>query len=214
MAPHANLPTVPTEPKREKRPFWDRFDIHIKRWQAFFALIVALGVIVGFVGSKMQWHWPSFEDDAENGAGEEIFTRVRYLDREWTEQIQIGGARPVFQVYAGYRNVTDETTYDVVLNLEYDGRLVPVPGTGMLTNTNNPDGKPVGDGVVTVDGVNVGHYDPRATAFVNYSFTLNADNFPCGDTQLTMRSLVRFGDMEIKDATYSPEAIVSYRRKC
>lgn len=201
----------------EKKSFWDRFDILTKRWQTVAALIVALGIIVGFVGSKMGWHWPTEQTDTTEDKLEEVFTRVRYTEKAWVKHIVMSGARPFFQAYAGYRNLTDGVVNDVVLQFEFDGRIEPVLGSATLTNGNNPNGKSIGDGVVGGEGFkgsNVGNYNPDATAYVRYTFTLDHEKFPCGDTLLAMRSFVRFEDREEQEPKYSPEVTAVYHKAC
>jgi hypothetical protein len=223
-------PVVEDVPKPEKisdkkRPFWERFDTHIKRWQSVAALIVALGVIIGFVGFKMEWHWPTWDAHEtlspppttsvrDRFGPDGISLRARFQDKTWKDKIDVDGISPTFQVQAGYLNLTDHVERGVLLNYNYDGRLIPIRGTGMIKNGNNPDAATVDDSAIG-SWLNIGDYNADAAGFVIYTFTLHSLEFPCGDTTMTIRaSVIHEEDADLSKIRNSPEAVVVYHKDC
>jgi hypothetical protein len=206
----------------DSKGFWDRFDIHAKRWQTLCAGIVAIGVIVGFVGTKMGWHWPQswvreHHDPAAVAAEPDaaVTTKIKFQSPDWAAKGDLKGLNPIFQVSSGYFNLTERPYYDVILLLQHDSRLHPIEGTLMVKNGTNPDGLKIDDSLaLTRDGLNVGNYERDSNAFAQLSFTLNADDFPCGDTTMTLRTWMWIRDDPNFPDTASDEAVAVYHKSC
>lgn len=179
------------------------------------ALIVVIGGIVGFIGNKMEWHWPALEDAAKPSVAiDDINTQVRYQSPDWVTHLNIDGdAAPTIELQVSFRNKTGHTANDVVLNLEFSDKVAPVPGSARLKNAANPNGLIVSDSL-TGEGMNVGTYTNESTAYVKVLFTLKPGDVPCGQTTLPFRSYVRINDMNMRNATNSAEAVVVYNRRC
>lgn len=207
-----------------KKPFWDRFDTLMKRWQTVCALIVAIGAIVAFVGSKMGWHFPFlFHEESTSGTTDSftmppggVSTRVRYLNEKWGDKVELTGTNPTFETSSGWANTSGHSQKNIYAFLQYDSRLIPIKGTGILKNSDNPNGLAVqNQDSLIQEWMNVGNYGHGANVFIRYTFTLNSDDFPCGDTTMTMRAIFR--EENFDDAghdKFAPESIVHYRKAC
>lgn len=200
----------------EDKSFWDRFDIHTKRWQTVAAGIVAVGAIVGFTGNKIGWHWPESWGRSETaGTPTTISTAVRYQSNQWLERVDMTGRiDPVLEVQIRYINTTDDRANNVVINLDYPPAAQPVKGAVQLKNSAHPDAVDVGDGVVNGTGMNIGDYMPKANAYVRIPFMITTSQLPCGENTLVFRSYSRAGTMDMDKATYSNEAVVAFDHQC
>lgn len=75
-----------------------------------------------------------------------------------------------------YTNTGTAAQNDVVLKDQLPNGLTYVNGSTELTNSNNPKGKTLDDGISTT-GMNIGSYNAGARAFLEFSATVG--NVPC-----------------------------------
>jgi hypothetical protein len=131
----------------DKKPFWDRYDIHVKRWQTTLALIVALGAVIAF-GVKFPWneYWPFKDDSPPRTSSGEITTEVRSLSPTWAASIEIDkGIDPIIEVQIEFDNVTGQNADDVVVNLVAPRQLHAIPDGVQLIDAAHSQGFSLGD---------------------------------------------------------------------
>lgn len=196
--------------------FWDKFDLHMKRWQTVGALIIAVGTIGTVIYGYASSHWPPSWWPKENPPMQEIFAVVRHADSGWQPTVTIdGGINPLFDVQLGYTNISGHVDKDVVVNITYPPEAIPVKDVTTLVNATNVSGVHVSDNELTDVGMNIGDYGGGANAYVRASFTANTATMHCGTNTMPFRAFVRTNNnMDMTQAVYSDEAVVVYNRPC
>lgn len=224
----AEEPENPTQPeaetasaakKRTKTWDWELFDLHIKRWQAVAALVVAVGTIVAAIAG-FHWppRWPWSTDEVVAVLPTTIETLVRYDKDEFAREALIeihgeSGWRPMVELKIQYKNLSGVTAENVVVKVEYPEKLQPLPEAVQLANGHAPYSVLVG-GTIVEDGMNIGAYSAGSNAYMRVPFMLDTEKIPCGQTTFSIRTHVRVNTMDMDKALWSNEALVKYDRLC
>ena len=88
------------------------------------------------------------------------------------------GDKVEFQIE--YRNLSDTTHNQVVIDADLPANLRYVPGTTQLFNTIHPTGAKVKEDDVIATGVIIGNYEKNTNAFIRFTAEVVNDNFTCG----------------------------------
>lgn len=217
-----------------KKSFGERVDAHAKRWQTIASLIVAVGVIVGFVGFKAGWHWPEWlvssgsigaepsPSSSTNLANppvgrQDIVTELRARDGSWTSALALGPDDPldVVPVRVTYQNVTGIDAYHVEISIVADVGLSL--GEVTLSKPGRQALPQLQDGMF----VDIGDYGPGAKAELVTSVALTPNEairnprapyaFPCNATTTRfVRSFLRFN--EASQYIWGPQASFTITR--
>ena len=105
--------------------------------------------------------------------------------KDWQQSVQ--GLKPgdVVQYLVSYKNTGSTQQDGVVVKDTLPKGLSYVPGSSILTNTSNPNGKAIADGVTTGGGIKIGDYAPGAAAYVTFKATVGAaKDLECGKNTL------------------------------
>ena len=123
--------------------------------------------------------------DIENADDEILFTvktTVRIVgdaDKTWKDSVDAKiGDKVEFQIE--YRNLSDTTHNQVVIDADLPANLRYVPGTTQLFNTIHPTGAKVKEDDVIATGVIIGNYEKNTNAFIRFTAEVVNDNFTCG----------------------------------
>lgn len=88
-------------------------------------------------------------------------------DWEWGIEAEVGDT---VEIQIQYKNLNNRTVSDVRVRDILPTNLVYIPGSTKLYNSNNPDGRDIGeDTVATTTGINIGHYDEGANAYIRFT---------------------------------------------
>jgi len=111
----------------------------------------------------------------------ETTKQVRKLgETNWTKTVTANPA-DTLQYRITYKNAGEVNQYNVVVKDTLPAGISYVPGSSILTNTNNPNGKVVNDDVVASTGINIGSYKPGSIAYLQFNAKVSAsDNLVCG----------------------------------
>lgn len=98
----------------------------------------------------------------------------------------------------------------VVSDLLANG-LTYIPNSTTVTSTYNQSNVPVGEGINTANGVNIGSYAAGTTVYIKYSAKVAAnDNLPsCGSNTITSTAQVQVNGISVQDT-----ANVTVTRQC
>jgi uncharacterized repeat protein (TIGR01451 family) len=115
----------------------------------------------------------------------------------------------VLQFDISYHNQSTHAQNDVVLHVDLPAGMTYVPGTSRVKNSTNVNGLQISDNLPG-PGVNIGDYDPGATAYLIFSVSIGeADSFSCGPRTLIPQTTVRSGS-----ETAGAEAVVHVVKSC
>lgn len=92
--------------------------------------------------------------------------------KEWKDNV-VAKAGDSVDYLLSYKNTGTTEQRDVVLKDALPQGLTYTAGSSKLTNTLNPNGLKVGDGI-GAGGINIGHYGPNVTAFLVFSAKVTA----------------------------------------
>lgn len=100
-----------------------------------------------------------------------------------------------------YKNTGQIQQNNVVVKDTLPANVTYTTGSSTLRNTVTPNGKGVSDNVITPNGINIGHYAPQSTAYVNFNATLpSADKLKCGANTLRNTAVVETENGSKSDA--------------
>ena len=126
----------------------------------------------------------------------------------WTKSY---AAQPdeVVDFVINYKNTGNVTQENVVVKDTLPAGLTYVAGSTVLANGNNKNGKSINDDVTT-KGVNIGTYQPNASAWVRFSAKVaSSDKLVCGTNTFKNVASVTTGG-----GTKSDDAVVTVTKQC
>lgn len=106
-------------------------------------------------------------------------------ETNWKESVDVKAGDTV-EYQLSYKNTGNTRVNNVVFQDKLPAGLQYVGGSTMLKNGTNPNGLKISDNLTTANGVNVGDYNPAATAYVKFSAKVNDTSaLKCGTNTLT-----------------------------
>lgn len=112
-------------------------------------------------------------------------------DKSWKASAE--GLKPsdTVQYLISYKNTGTTQQNGVIIKDALPKGLTYINGSSVLTNTSNPSGKSIADGV-TAGGIKVGDYAPGATAYVTFKAKVaSKSDFKCGNNVLKNTATVQ-----------------------
>lgn len=113
----------------------------------------------------------------------ETTKQVRKLgDTNWSKSVN-ANLGDTLQYQVTYKNAGEVNEYNVVVKDTLPAGISYIPGSTVLTNTTNPNGKVVNDDIITSNGMNIGSYKPGSIAYVQFNakITATAESLVCGN---------------------------------
>ncbi len=105
-------------------------------------------------------------------------------DTNWSKSVNVNLGDTVNYLIS-YKNTGDDIADNVLFRDQLPAGMTYVPGTTVLRNGTNPVGLTLNDDLTTGTGVNVGDYEPAATAYVKFSAKVTDTTLNCGTKTYT-----------------------------
>lgn len=138
---------------------------------------------------------PQFEQTADFA----VQKKVSKADaNNWQDTMNVTAGETV-DYRIEYKNTGEVQQNDVVIKDKLPANVSYVPGTTMLFNSKNPNGKALSDNVTKTEGVNIGSHAAGANSFVVFQAKIGTDaDLTCGTNKLvnTARVITDYGVKE------------------
>jgi len=111
----------------------------------------------------------------------------------------------------GYQNTGNITQTKVMASDVMPAHVTFVPGSAVLTSTNNPNGLKLSDDIAKAGGVSIGDFAAGANAYVVFEATVDsADKLTCGSNDIRNTATVQPANM----SAYTANAVTTVKRDC
>jgi hypothetical protein len=146
---------------------------------------------------------------------EDITVSARHGGDDWNGQTVIdGGINPMFDVQIDYKNVSGMDLSDVVISLDSLAPAIPIEGSFIKVDPDNPRGALINDSLLSPDGLNIGGPKKDTDVYLRLSYRLSTADLPCGRRTIPFRAHVRTPDIGRGMAINSDEAQVVFDNAC
>ncbi len=118
--------------------------------------------------------------------------------KDWTEAVWANvGDEVEYQIE--YKNLLNERVDDVMIRAILPTNAVYIDGSTVLFNSNHQDGVTINEDTVTTSGINIGSYNPRGNAYVQFTVRIVDNTLAEGITQLVNWANATVNEMVVKD---------------
>jgi uncharacterized repeat protein (TIGR01451 family) len=129
----------------------------------------------------------------------EIEKQVSVDGADWAEEVMADGGDEAKYLLTVH-NTSQATLKSVVVKDSLPENQTYVTGSSMLFNNANPNGKSVGDGVVTANGLNIGDIGPGQVAYVAFRVNVADEaELECGLNKMVNTAHVTAGTKSDSD---------------
>lgn len=106
-------------------------------------------------------------------------------------------------------NTNGETQNNVMVKTILPDNLRYVPGSTKLYNGNHPNGATVNQDTIVTTGINIGHYEPKANAYIRFTAEVVDNSLECGSN-----TLVDWTQAGVSQKTLQDYATVVVNKPC